>query len=841
MKLHISAMHFVLKFIFVCGLGLLSACDRGGDGVPELDPDFIATEDPNRFLQFLNTQVGLPAGRYTLVAGTQNIGESGSFTITMERDDGNERTFSGNWTSSDGMSALINGGNPHFNFTMPYSGGASFRISSAVDTCLYLLDSGGEVKVGQYNGDNCTNPDVIDVETPTSKIVLEENAEAYYRAIDPDNTRTTLEDWKEANGFGSPCPVSIPECEHHVIFRDTKDLGYGRDMYARRNGDGSFAVFVRNFRVNALPGLQYTTLNLDAAIANNEDEERLDNIQWHFGSNAIEFSTYPYGMGEPRENYAADNLPGGVYATNDGSAPMYAKFFTFKPDDVHDPDTTERRLDLVNLDGRGDKSMPGPCIACHGGMGRVQLPVDNDGDGLKDYAAPIPGGIPGDTQSQMQVIEVSTVTFSEHPNWTCERIIEGIHFVNQSVLSTYEQVRLQYGDAGGGQVLGYWQPEFAAELIKGWYGDIASASDPDDFTIEPAPGDADYDVEEQCDYLVNHFYDYVPPGWRPDPNTGTPPAGADELFREVVGPNCMVCHSRRGVNLGPDIQPEVMQDIDFSTYEKFISHAEQIERFIYHKGVMPLGGLNFDAFWDNSGTPERPGRAELLASHLPGFNSFNDDLSVHKPGTPFAVIAAPRNANPDVPVIVSAEGSSFADSYEWSIVDSPAGSDPDLSNADQARATFSADMIGEYKLRLVAAKDGAPSDSATAFITVSNGLYDYDPRDLRFESSGDADLNIKTVLQTNPLGTPCVSCHLAGGPTGDGGVPVYYTDAQVEGRDLYLEVLQRINFKEPIESILLRKPSGNHHYGSLIGGFDLDGNRYNYDLFLNWILQGAPR
>jgi hypothetical protein len=71
---------------------------------------------------------------------------------------------------------------------------------------------------------------------------------------------------------------------------------------------------------------------------------------------------------------------------------------------------------------------------------------------------------------------------------------------------------------------------------------------------------------------------------------------------------------------------------------------------------------------------------------------------------------------------------------------------------------------------------------------------------------------------------------------------VYYTDAQVEGRDRYLELLQRINFKEPIESPLLRKPSGNHHFGGQIGGFDLDGgNRYNYDLFLNWILQGAPR
>lgn len=817
MKYGISVMCRSWKYAFVYSIVLLAACSRGGDGVPQLDPDFIATEDPNRFLQFLNTQVGLPAGTYTIVAGTQNTGASGSFTITVERDDGATRSFSGSWTSSDGMSAVPGGGNPDFTYTMPYSGGATFEISSSVATCLYLLDPGGQVKVGQYNGDNCTNPTTIDIETPSSKINLEANAQAYYRAIDPENTRTTLQDWMDANGFGTDCgDGTTTSCERHVIFRDTKDLGYGRDMYARRNPDGSFAVFVRNFRVNALPGLQYTTFNLDAAIANNEDPTRYDSIQWHFGSNAIEFSAYPYGPGEPRENYAADNLPGGVYATNDGAAPMYAKFFTFRPDDVNDPNTTERRLDLVNLDGRGDKSMPGPCIACHGGMSR---PLLQDGE----LPAPIPGGIPGDTQSQMQVIEVSTVTFSEVPGWTCEDLREGIHFVNQGVLSTYETVKNQYGG-----VLGYWQPEFGAELIKGWYGDFAGAADTNDFTIPDA----------SCDYLRNNFYDYVPAGWQPDPNTGTPPPGADDLFREVIAPNCMVCHSRRGTNLGTDEASGTRQDIDFSSYERFISHAEQIERFIFHKGVMPLGGLNFDAFWDNSG----PGRAELLASHLPDFNSFNSDGTVRRPGTPVAVIAAPRNTS--VPVIVSAEGSSFATTYQWSIVASPAGSNPSLSNATSARATFDTDMNGEYQLRLVVGNGDTQSEAVTALVTVSNLLPL--PSSLRF------DPHIKNVLQ-NDAGPNCDRCHAPAGSPGTpiAGIPVHYTDAQVEGRDLYDGILQRINFKEPIESILLRKPSGNHHYGRCREGFDLtdtpgdcngtNGDRSNYDLFLNWILQGAPR
>jgi hypothetical protein len=822
-------MNTGLRIIFACGMVLLSACSRGGDGVPQLNPDFIATEDPNRFLQFLNTQVGLPAGNYTLVAGTQNIGESGSFTITMERDDGATRTFNGDWTSSDGMSAMTGGGNPDFAFTMPYSGGATFRISSSVATCLYLLDSGGTVKVGQYNGDNCTNPDKIGLDTPTSRIILADNARAYYRAIDPDNTRNTLDKWKSANGFGQPCPAASPNCERHVIFRDTKDLGYGRDMYARleRNDDNSlrrFAVFVRNFRVNALPGLQYTTLNLDAAIANNMDPTLRDNIQWHFGSNAIEFSAYPYGPDEPREGeqtFQTNDINGNTLPDD---APLYAKFFTFVPDDIHDPNTTERRLEMVNLDGRGFKSMPGPCIACHGGLGRAQLPVDSDGDGVKDYAPPIPGGVPGDTQSQMQVIEVSTVTFSKVPGWTCEDIVEGIHFVNQGVLSTYERVKQQYGDpdgddpgdAGYTPVYGYWQPEFGAELIKGWYNDIAGAEDPDDFTIPNV----------SCNHLQNDFYDYVPTGWRPDPDSGTPPSGADDLFREVVAPHCMVCHSRRGVNLGPNQQDGVMQDIDFSTYEKFISHAEQIERFIFHKGVMPLGGLNFDSFWDNSG----PGRAELLASHLPDFDSF-DNGKVQRPGSPHPVIAAPRNTN--VPVVVSAEGSSFASAYRWSIVSSPVGSSPTLSGANKARATFDTNMNGEYQLRLVVTNSAGASEAVTALVSVSSSLPV--PSSLRF------DPDIIDILQNPP--TDCNSCHTTVASGGVPGIPVFYiaTASQPEGRDFYREVLQRINFKEPVESLLLRKPSNSHHYGGLRFGFDLEGDRSNYDLFLNWILQGAPQ
>ena len=85
--------------------------------------------------------------------------------------------------------------------------------------------------------------------------------------------------------------------------------------------------------------------------------------------------------------------------------------------------------------------------------------------------------------------------------------------------------------------------------------------------------------------------------------------------------------------------------------------------------------------------------------------------------------------------------------------------------------------------------------------------------------------------------------------------PVFYTnedrngDGTIDAADdawFYEEVRGRINFTDIAASPLLRKPSGNHHGGNLVIGFDTtkapgDPARNRYDLFLNWILAGAPR
>ena len=85
-------------------------------------------------------------------------------------------------------------------------------------------------------------------------------AQAYYDAIDPTDARATLNGFKTTNGFGS---AMAGVSEVNVIFRDAKDLGYGRRMTVRYTnsaypgwpGTHWVAAFVENYQVTPFAGL----------------------------------------------------------------------------------------------------------------------------------------------------------------------------------------------------------------------------------------------------------------------------------------------------------------------------------------------------------------------------------------------------------------------------------------------------------------------------------------------------------------------------------------------------------------------------------------------------------
>ena len=579
---------------------------------------------------------------------------------------------------------------------------------------------------------------------------------AYYAAIDPTNARDTLAKWKAANGFDTGSGTQIT-----VVFGDKKDLGYGRRMNARRNADGTLAFFVENYLIKTNGAYGYSTLNLDAAVARD--------TQWLIGVNAIEFSPGPNG----------------------GAA--FPKFYNFKA-------STGERAVFVDLDGRGDKAMPGPCISCHGGRGDALTPPDATGKPRFNLVQNSVSQARGDVQAHMHHFEMDAFDFSASPGFTRAELEPAVKTINKWILCTYplhaastapeDACRRPAGPAE-------WQGA-EADLIKAAYG-----------------GDG----------MPNATYSdtYVPASWVS--------AGQSTLYKEVVAPACRTCHIMRGTGL--------QSDLDFTSFAKFDGYADRIKAHIIDRGNMPLAKIVYDAFYGSS-------RPEMLATFLQdkGYTAKSGSGAALRPGRPVADPGPSRVVRQGATPL-SAAGSLYANAYQWSIISGPAGG-ATLGSASSAQATFNATQDGTYLLQLVASGGSTPSAPAQFTVVVNNALSPA-PSAIRFA-------DIKSLLQSTTAGCTNSGCHSVGGGV-NASAPVLYTnvdrngDGSIDATDeawFYAEVRSRINFTDIVASPLLRKPSNNHHNGLLRPGFSSDkapgdSARAGYDLFLNWILNGAPQ
>jgi mono/diheme cytochrome c family protein len=575
---------------------------------------------------------------------------------------------------------------------------------------------------------------------------------AYYSAIDPANAKDTLAKWKAANGFDSGSGTQVT-----VVFGDKRDLGYGRRMVARQNADGTLAFMVENYLVEAAAGYAYSLLNLDAAVV--RDTRHL------IGVNGIEFSP---GLG------------GGA---------SFAKFFNF------DAVTGEREL-AVDLDGRGMKAMPGPCISCHGGRADALMPPDASGKARFNLVQNAVSGARGDVQAKLHPFEVDAFDFSAAAGFTRAEQEAAIKTINRMVLCSYPlpAPSSHPEDACRRQATtDEWQGT-AAALVKSFYGGdgLPSATFSDT---------------------------YVPASWQA--------AGQTTLYQQVVAPACRTCHLMRGTG--------AQSDIDFATWEKFRPYAERAKAHVFERGNMPLAKIVYDAFWRSNGP-------SVLATFLQseGFDARDASGAVVPPGRPVADPGPSRVVSLGA-TRLSGAASLYASGYAWTIASGPAGAS--LADAATAQPTFTATANGTWTVQLVASNGAAQSKPAQIQIVVDGALSPA-PGAIRFA-------DIKAAMQE---GNACTSCHT---PTGaNARPPVYYTNDDRNGDGtagdaaddawFHAEVRSRINFTDLAASPLLRKPSGNHHNGGKVAGFDTsvapgDPVRAKYDLFLNWILAGAPQ
>ncbi|NND91825.1 MAG: hypothetical protein HKN42_13270 [Granulosicoccus sp.] len=597
--------------------------------------------------------------------------------------------------------------------------------------------------------------------------------EAYYNTIDPDSTRDTFFKWRLANGFinadGSEAACEPGSCRQtHVKFRDTKDLGYGRNMFMRWNTvTNDIAVYVENFQVDAVPGVPYGPLNFEALV--NDDR------RWNFGVNAIEFSAYPQTGASDRK---------------------FTKFYNFAGDGIRANDVSGTQQHFVDLDNRGDKPMPSACIICHGGHGRTL--VYQGADGRKKLAPTLVGGIAGDVQAHLQTIEFDTLQFANEPGFTRADNEAGVQLINEAILFSYEYRQSEFqGD-------GDWSADLAIATLRGRY-----AQD---------PGNPANRYDEN----------FVPAGW----------SSNQDLYRTIMGPNCLVCHALRGMRTNTSVA--------FPSLNEFRNYDERVDHLVYEQGKMPLGLLNYSNFWDSDDKDPA-----TMASALNLADRIGADQKAIRPGAPAAVISAPPVATgldasgASLPIAITGSGSAFArdDGQQWSV--SPAESAVVESAGPSGDAILRVTEARTYELTLTVQGIHGGSDSTTQEIDVRSAT-DSDaplPGDaIRFFGTG----GINELLVAN-----CTSCHSPGG--GFSSLPIHYTACnsdEFNGNEfVYRSVLARVNFASPMDSLFLRKPSNGstdpvnrvasqisgYHAGSLVLTDDAD-----YSRILSWILNGAP-
>ncbi len=356
------------------------------------------------------------------------------------------------------------------------------------------------------------------------------SASAYYAAVDPDNKKTTYADWLKETGFIS----------NTLDYQSTGDFAYNADSIVVHQNVADLG-FIRRVSTRCEPGCDDPNPNIYSVIEN-----------------------YPsFDDAAARTNRLASVTMEWVSAA-DGSNPSdkFVVFYAYTGADSRNQ--TNSAGDIIpfqpNLDGRGEKAIPGLCNTCHGGAPRK---LKKDGS----YAEH------GNTGALFLPMDLDNFVFDpEVTRSDLTRIKQEAEYkkTNQIVLITHR------GTEDDDEVAGISRLPAGHELIEGWYG---GAGMPD-----------------------NTFHgEFVPPGWLPP----AAPLGADELYLHAVAPACRSCH----------VQQE--RALDFATYAGFMVFEDAHKELVLSiecglnddtkdrnkaddQAVMPLALVTYNKFWETN-------------------------------------------------------------------------------------------------------------------------------------------------------------------------------------------------------------------------------------------------
>lgn len=291
-----------------------------------------------------------------------------------------------------------------------------------------------------------TNLDELDGSDPQDAATLAAFDQAtlnYYNQADPSGCRSNFADFRKVNGFtdaqgNEQLPIS------HASYANSVDLGFGRDMYCKENGQ-NVACYVSNY----------------GNETENDEGNANDSAEAHAGINpnpqpfatvAMEYSPIEDAPGAPVADCANPN-----FSFADANNRV-VKFYVFNADG-------SARLNNANLDNKGARPIPQLCMVCHGG----DYPNDPGGSNL---------GVPTfnnasdvDLGSAFLPFDSHTYTLPTVPGYSALDQKQGFIDLNNAVLATNPPVAIQEVIAGLNTVPPGAGPDFVQNdsfVVPGW-------------------------------------------------------------------------------------------------------------------------------------------------------------------------------------------------------------------------------------------------------------------------------------------------------------------------------------------------------------------------------------
>jgi hypothetical protein len=350
-----------------------------------------------------------------------------------------------------------------------------------------------------------------------------DTAANYYAAIDPQNLKTTLTDWLRENGM-----LNDPDLTK-AYYSNAVDLGFGRRMEMA----GSRRAFVVT---------NYRTV-----------DDTIDDVN-PIAAVAMEYSP------------AADPVTGKTTVGN-----PFTKFYVF------DGKTGNRRLS-ADLDGGGEKSIPGLCIVCHGGGTLANYQT------VQGFQRG-----PGDVHAHFLPFDLNAFDYSCDPHFTRAAQEGAFKRLNQGVL----EIEAGTATSPANRDLANNIMTPLITLIEGWYGAT--------FTV-PAPTTLPRATQDSA---------FVPPAW----NINT--ASAD-LYTHVVARSCRTCHVTRPEGSYSMGSPTDFNNLGLAQIKNAVFGATTnltslpVTVLETPGPIMPHARRTFERFWLSTS----PAQPEILRDYL---------------------------------------------------------------------------------------------------------------------------------------------------------------------------------------------------------------------------------